>query len=441
MELCWKKLLSDWRYALPDGKSGPSDSPSDYRSEFESDYDRIVYSPPFRRLARKTQVHPLAPNDHVHNRLTHSIEVASVGRSLGRRLAKKLRDDDKLPHENSDSDIAWILMSSCLAHDIGNPPFGHAGEFAIREWAASHQDDVFPDNLEISEGAKNDVLIFEGNAQSFRLTARSDNALAGHMRLTFATLASIVKYPWDSSDQRAIEQKKFNCFSSERDLFCEVFNHLGLANGNGTFARHPLSFLSEAADDICYRILDLEDAAEIGIVSAGKVREIYSEFLDGDRSDFDSMPLTRMRGRVIGQLIDESWRIFENDYVQIMNGSRTADLKSDFDLKFRDAFDKIKIVYQEIFADPFKVSTELGAYKALGRILKALCYATRELKTKPFDEMLFVSKRCLDLAWGKETVQDNKDKSYEWWLHQVLDFVSGLTDNYARQLSREIEGT
>ena len=109
-------------------------------------------------------------------------------------------------------------------------------------------------------------------------------------------------------------------------------------------------------------ILDLEDAAEIGIVSAGKVREIYSEFLDGDRSDFDSMPLTRMRGRVIGQLIDESWRIFENDYVQIMNGSRTADLKSDFDLKFRDAFDKIKIVYQEIFADPFKVSTDSKCY-------------------------------------------------------------------------------
>jgi dGTPase len=214
---------------------------------------------------------------------------------------------------------------------------------------------------------------------------------------------------------------------------------LGLV-ASGEYVRHPLSFLSEAADDICYRVLDLEDAAELRIIPEARVREIYAQFLGGPPSK--SMPLSMLRGKVVQGLIDESWKVFIGDYERIMAGARTEDLKSSFDGDLKSALHQVKEVYNEIFADFSKVATELGAFKALGRILKALCNATSQLAhTKDPSELKFVSKRCLDLAWTKDHVEQNADKAYEWWLHQVLDYVSGLTDNYARQISREIEGT
>jgi len=436
--LTWERLLSNWRCPYPDQQPGPS-SPNPFRTDFESDYDRVIFSPPFRRLARKTQVHPMAPNDHVHNRLTHSIEVASVGRSFGRRLANWLDEHKLMPPNRSGDDLVWILMASCAAHDIGNPPFGHAGESAIREWAACHEDIVFPDDLEVSDATRQDVLLFEGNAQGFRIAARHDNPTVGYLRLTYATLGAMVKYPWTSTDDRASTQKKYNCFSCERDIFRDVFEHLGLV-ASGEYVRHPLSFLSEAADDICYRVLDLEDAAELRIIPEARVREIYAQFLGGPPSK--SMPLSMLRGKVVQGLIDESWKVFIGDYERIMAGARTEDLKSSFDGDVKSALHQVKEVYNEIFADFSKVATELGAFKALGRILKALCNATSQLaRTKDPSELKFVSKRCLDLAWAKDHVEQNADKAYEWWLHQVLDYVSGLTDNYARQISREIEGT
>lgn len=436
--LTWEKLLSNWRCPYPDQQPGPS-SPNPFRTDFESDYDRVVYSQPFRRLARKTQVHPMAPNDHVHNRLTHSIEVASVGRSFGRRLANWLDENSLMPPERDGNDLVWILMASCAAHDIGNPPFGHAGESAIREWAASHGDVVFPGNLQVREDARKDVLLFEGNAQGFRIAARNDNSLIGYLRLTYATLGAMVKYPWTSADERASAQKKYNCFSSEREIFHDVFEHLGLTIDGG-YVRHPLSFLSEAADDICYRVLDLEDAAELRIIPEARVREIYSHFLGGPQSA--TKPLSMLRGMVVQRLIDESWNVFVNDYTSIMAGTRSSDLKSSFDGNLQNALKEVKEVYDEIFAELSKVAVELGAYKALGRILKALCNATSQLALQGDAAKLnFVSRRCLDLAWPRAHVEANVARPYEWWLHQVLDFISSLTDNFARQISREIEGT
>ncbi len=324
--LSWESLLSNWRSPYPDQQPGPS-SPNAFRTDFESDYDRVVYSPPFRRLARKTQVHPMAPNDHVHNRLTHSIEVASVGRSFGRRLANWLDENKLMPQGRDGNDLVWILMASCAAHDIGNPPFGHAGESAIREWAACHQDVVFPNDIEVSEDVRKDVLLFEGNAQGFRIAARNDNPYVGYLRLTYATLGAMVKYPWTSTDERASVQEKYNCFSCEREIFHHVFEQLGLF-AEGAYVRHPLSFLSEAADDICYRVLDLEDAAELRIIPEARVRKIFSRFLGGDQPA--SMPLTQLRGQVVQRLIDESWRVFADDYERIMAGARTEDLKSSF---------------------------------------------------------------------------------------------------------------
>lgn len=444
MTFSWAKLLSDQRCGLSSetgaveseqGKKGPAG----FRTEFEADYDRVVYSRPFRRLARKTQVHPMAPNDHVHNRLTHSIEVASVGRSLGRRLANKLKNDGDLPNENSASDIAWILMAACAAHDIGNPPFGHAGEYAIREWLADHEETSFA--AELPAAVKADALLFEGNAQTFRLTSRTDNPQAGYMRLTYATLGTLVKYPWGSADPRAKEKKKFNFFSSESEIFENVFQSMELVK-NGQFVRHPLSFLSEAADDICYRVLDLEDAVDLGIIREAKVRKIYAKFLASSASDDQSRPLENLRGKVIAKLIEKSWQVFEDNYGAIMNGSRERDLRKDLGPEFDEGFSEVDEAYGEIFAHTLKVSAELGAYKALGRILKALCKATQVLKgLDDVADLPFVSKNCIELAWGRDFAQQNMAQSHDWWLSQVLDFVSGLTDNYARQLSREIEGT
>lgn len=437
MPFDWKRLLSDWRTPYPEQQPGPS-SANEFRSHFESDYDRVVYSQPFRRLARKTQVHPMAPNDHVHNRLTHSIEVACVGRSFARRLAEFLKQRGEMPEDRSGSDLGWILMASCVAHDIGNPPFGHAGEYAIREWAASYPDEIFPPGAPLSEGVKQDVLLFEGNAQGFRIASRIDNEPLGHLRLTFATLGSMVKYPWSSTDARAVEKQKYNCFSTEADLFGLVFESMGLAQ-NGVFARHPLSFFSEAADDMCYRVLDLEDAAELGIVTPEYVRKVFASFLnEGD----ENRPLAMMRGKVIQRLIDESWQIFVADYDAIMQGERTRDLKSDFSAKLQDGLDQVSRTYEMIFAEASKVAVELGAFKALGRILTTLCKATLELcEQRDTRKLTFMSRRCLELAWNSTYIQQHQTESYEWWLHQVLDYVSALTDNYARQLSRDIEGT
>jgi len=435
----WEKLLSTWRTPFENQEPGPS-SRQMFRSQFESDYDRIVYSQPFRRLARKTQVHPLTPNDHVHNRLTHSIEVASVGRSFARRLSKFLSDEGLLPQDRSGDDLGWILMAACAAHDIGNPPYGHAGESAIREWSASHEEVVFPNDLNVSDGVRQDVLLFEGNAQGFRISARNDNPLIGYLRLTYATLGAMVKYPWDACDSRASKLGKHNCFSSEKEIFRDVFAHMGLVDAAGEYFRHPLSFLSEAADDICYRVVDLEDAAELRIVPDHRIRKIYGRLLGSAQPEHK--PLSQIRGEVIERLIDETWKVFVGNYDEIMSGQRSADLKSGLDAQLVSALEEVQHVYDEIFAEISKVAVELGAYKALGRILKAVCNATSQLARKQdLAELQFISLRCLDLAWPKHHVEQNQKQPYEWWLHQVLDYVSALSDNMARQISREIEGT
>lgn len=435
MRLEWNRLLSDWRTPYPGEAAGPS-STNNFRSHFESDYDRVVFSQPFRRLARKTQVHPMAP-DGVRNRLTHSIEVASVGRSFASRLARFLAERNEMPANRTETDLSWILMAACVTHDIGNPPFGHAGEYAIREWAESHAHEIFPQHRAIDEAVKQDVLLFEGNAQGFRIASRIDNQNLGHLRLTFASLGAMVKYPWASTDARASAKKKYNCFSTEADLFDLMFDTMGLKD-ESDYLRHPLSFFTEAADDICYRVLDLEDAAALKIVTEDYVRDVFAGFL---RDAEPEMPLSQLRGRVIHGLIEESWNIFVREYDTIMAGQRQADLKSSFAPQLQDGMARVGETYATIFAEASKVVVELGAYKAIGRILKALCLATQKLSEhQDFDGLLFISRRCLELAWPGSFIRAHQTQTYEWWLHQILDYVSGLTDNYVRQLSREIEG-
>ena len=433
----WQSLLSDHRPPRADEASAPSSSDT-HRSAFEGDHDRVVYSLPFRRLARKTQVHPMAMHDHVHNRLTHSIEVASVGRTFAKHLAAFLVDRGEVKREQTE-DLCQIVQAACLAHDLGNPPFGHAGEFAIRQWVRNHQQAMFgQDEGSVSRGVRRDWDMFEGNAQGFRLAARTDNPRTGYLRLTYATLGTMIKYPWDAGDERAREKGKFNVFSTEKHLFEQMAEQTGLRRADGSVARHPLSFIAEAADDICYRLLDLEDAVDMEILRADDVRQLFLACLN--TSD-KGQALASLRGDVIRTLIEACWGVFQADYQRIMAGERAADLKSQIQQPTTDALARIDALYSTIFAHRTKVATELGAYQTLGRIIETLTEATAALaRERAYDAIDFLSRRRLDLAWGEAYAREHETADYEWWLHQVMDYVAGLTDNYARQLSREIAG-
>lgn len=258
------------------------------------------------------------------------------------------------------------------------------------------------------------------------------------MRLTHGTLATMIKYPWDTSDERARTHGKCNVFSTERVLFDVMAEHMGLRRSDGTVARHPLSFLAEAADDICYLTLDLEDAVDMGILADEDVRRVFLSFLEESESD---KPLAMLRGQVIRSLIEGCWQVFETNYDAIMAGERLQGLKSGLPETTREALDQVKTLYGTIFAHRTKVATELGAYEALGRIIDVLTQATAALAhARDYDATDFLTRRRLEMAWGESYARDHQAEPYEWWLHQVMDYVAGLTDNYARQFSREIAG-
>jgi dGTPase len=437
MQLDWNALLSDKRVSVGSKSAKPVGSADDDRSPFEADYDRVVYSDPFRRMARKTQVHPFAPNDHIHTRLTHSIEVASVGRTFASRLGKFLKSKGE---QDRTLDLCQIVQAACLAHDIGNPPFGHAGEFAIREWVKLNGDHLFPAAADkLDPGVRADWELFEGNAQGFRLAARADNSRTGYMRLTYATLGAMIKYPWDSADERARAKGKLSVFSSEKGIFRAMSSEMGLAREDGNVVRHPLSFLSEAADDICYRILDVEDAVDMGIVTDERARGVFRDFLKSESKATDVLAV--LRGKVMRKLITGCWQVFERDYDAIMAGTRHDDLKAGLDEISQKFLGTVKSLYSEIFAHRSKVATELGAYECVGRIIHSLAPATFKLSTaKNYAGGDFLTQRRLDLAWGRQYASANQGQSYEWWLHQTMDYIAGLTDNFARQLSREVAG-
>ena len=466
MELDWSLLICDQRFS-----ASPKHKPNrkrpyvvdQDRSQFELDYDRVIYSKAFRRLGKKTQVHPMEMNAHIHNRLTHSLEVASLGRSFARRLASFLNQRNELPcrcNENrcnedrsseagqstgrqcpqTTDDLTHSLMAACLVHDIGNPPFGHAGEYSIREWSERHAAEIFSDDWQ-DQGVKNDVHIFEGNAQGFRLAARADVPSAGYIRATFTTLGAMVKYPWDSSDERAVAKKKYNFFSSEREIAEKVFGEMGLWDGQ-RFCRHPMSFLSEAADDICYRVIDIEDAVEMNILSTDQATELYIKLLGESATDRHStMTLSQLRATVVGHLVDQFWSVFVADFDAIMRGQREDDLKAGVSDVLKDALAKVKVTNRKIFSTEKKIRVEIGAYKILGSIFKALAKATRIFSVKQdLDQIPFIARRCLELAWPVEYLQSHAQQSYSWWIHEILDYISGLTDDHACMVANAIEG-
>ena len=418
------------------------------RTPFECDYERVLFSSCFRRLAGKTQVRPFADIDYVHNRLTHSIEVAAVCESLARNISLFLLDQDDIEESDCES-IKWITKAAGISHDIGNPPYGHAGESAIQEWASNLDQNEMP---MFHSSAWFDLKLFDGNAQGFRLLSRPDPRPTSYFHFTCATLGSVVKYPWSAMQARSQHINKFDIFSTEESIFNAVWRELRL-NIDGKCVRHPLSFLSEAADDICYRILDFEDAVAMHILQEKDVNRILIGGLEsGDKNLFNKYkyPLQWVRAKIIGRLISAFTEQFKKHYDEIMCGTfvteRRKDLRACFDKrcgigKMLECLDK---KYDVLYTEHDKVLNEIGGFHQIPLLLENYLLLLRDMFSNEdrvvprYKKLSAKSRQLVTLAWGEQYYSENIDKQFAWWLHTILDFVAGMTDGYIAKVSSKL---
>lgn len=414
-----------------------------YRSSFHKDYDRLIFSNAFRRLSKKTQVHPLSNNDHVHNRLTHSLEVASVGRTLGLKAGEILKKKDE---SINPYDIGYIVQTACLAHDIGNPPFGHAGEEVIKEWFDKNRNSNLLEDLKEEE--LNDFLHLDGNAQSFRIVSSlENNKFNGGMNLTFATLATLVKYPYSSSKCEETGKSKFNFFQSEQKFFDLLFDDLDLKTSGGIYLRHPLSYLMEVADDICYGLLDLADAIELKIINYEDTKEIFELLLDENtlkKSEERNQPLSQKLSIhvaiAINNLTNHAMQKFEENFDEICSSNQKKDLTSYFSNdKLIQGLKKSKeLGVNKIFNEKRKVELELGAYNIIETLLDNLINATYELyKVDNERKLSFRNKRALQLMDSDKPVTG--ESLYNMY-QRVVDYIVGMTDNHAKHIAHQLIG-
>lgn len=415
------------------------------RSPFHKDHDRIIFSGAFRRLGRKTQVHPVSSNDHIHTRLTHSLEVSCVGRSLAMRVAQMIRPD--LPQWCEPSDLGMIVQSACLAHDIGNPPFGHSGEDAIRHWFQHAARNGWLDSM--SEAQRADFLNFEGNAQGFRvLTQLEYHQFDGGMRLTYATLGAFSKYPWSSKHASAqgYKKHKFGSYQSELPLLEHIAQKLGIPKLNDEhWARHPLVYLVEAADDICYGLIDLEDGIEMDLLDYAEVEALLLDLVGDDLpetyrllgpNDSRRRKLAILRGKAIEHLTNAAAQAFVDQLPALMAGTLQGDLVEHMNGPAKTCVISAKALAREkIFQDKRKTLHEIGAYTTLEILLNAFCGAALELHTQ--GTLSFKNKRIFDLL-GQAAPQPH------WSLYtsfmRIIDFIGGMTDSYATEMAREMTG-
>lgn len=417
------------------------------RTAFLRDHDKIIFSGAFRRLARKTQVHPLATNDHVHNRLTHSLEVSCVGRTLGIRVGEKLQQQGLLPAGTAATDLGDIVQSACLAHDIGNPPFGHTGERAIRAWFCDHGK-LFIETLPAHQ--QRDFTLFEGNAQGFHIVTQSEYYLfEDGMRLTYATLGTFLKYPWLSDQQK---NGKYSVFAADKGAFDEVATACGLTSLPGSrYARHPLVYLMEAADDFCYAIIDLEDGLEMNLLRWEEVHELLAPALPDSKEVNlllespirEGRKAALLRGKIIEHFIEAGVNAFAENHDALLAGSLDGDLISHCKDSVRQVVGGAKrLAGEKIFEHPRKVELEIGAYEVIGRLLQSLVEASSAYARG--DTSNYRHQRIIDLIGRHsfppelEKMSDN-ERLYQCLL-TALGFLAGMTDNYATYLAKQFSG-
>lgn len=447
-EMNWKDLLCNERLC---DRSDPDEIEST-RSAFDGDIQRIIFSGAFRRLSKKTQVHPLVANDHIHTRLTHSLEVSQVGKSLGKVLAARIQ----LPDQIKPEDLGSIVEAACLAHDLGNPPFGHAGEEAVRHWFEANGNRIFH---ALSKKYKNDLISFEGNAQGFRMLTQTENHLfKGGMRLTYATLGTFMKYPWTSEKS----SEKFGAFLSEEQILNDVAEKTGLIRkGPHEWCRHPLAYLVEAADDICYGILDLEDAVELKILTFKQVYQLVAPIFDkkemetiessfGNDAEY-RVNLSRLRGPLFAKAISAAIDGFEKSQKNIMTGCFAGDLFTsldDEDPRKKMISSMKSLARKSIYPDSKKVEIELGSYATFEALLATFCHAflenSKHINSNKDEHPLgwkssLVIKMLGSHAPNKENAPIGGWSDYQS-LRRAIDYIAGMTDNYAIYVATQING-
>lgn len=451
MTMSWDLLLCDDRLGS-DGGSGGKDG----RSEYQRDYDRLVFSDAFRLLQRKTQVHPMPTNDTVHNRLTHTLEVSCIGRSLGEAAGQALKARGELPGRVQPSDLGAIVQAACLAHDVGNPPFGHAGEFAIREWYRKAPDHYFRG---ITAHERADLQTFDGNAQGFRIiTHLGYDPGRGGMRLTYATLSTFLKYPWMSVGIPPGRPGKFSVFKSEAELFRRVCRRVGLIEtASGIFCRHPLAYLLEAADDVCYALIDVEDGIELGILSIRDFEELIFPILPAayiERyRDFagpgpGAVPVRqriwKLRGMAMEILVERTIQGFLDAYPDIIAGRPVPPVTDTGDGAVARCLHTAKkeLGQKRIFKYARKTEIEIGAYAAIDVLLTACCDAALAVaegtaNSDDEDRLPFKARRINDLLEASRLSRG--DGLYGSYL-KINDFIASLSDERASYLAKQLSG-
>jgi dGTPase len=432
------------------------------RNAFQRDYDRIIFSSPFRRLQNKTQVFPLPGAIFVHNRLTHSLEVASVGRSLGKAVGEKIAE--KYPNEGEGfrdfyrHELPYVIASACLAHDIGNPPFGHSGEDAIRAFFTSLEGDNKKKIHEALTPAQlSDFEMFEGNSNALRILTHSFNeSEAGGYKLTYTTLASLVKYPCTSIEgfnkkSGFIATKKSGFFQSELNTYLDIAQRQGIPRKDGyeqVFARHPFVYLTEAADDICYRVIDLEDAHRLHITSLEKFQSMFLPFFEGqslrhntreyiqgklDNINDDNQKVQYIRARWIGLMIEKLADLFLQHEEELLNGTLDKDLLKYLPQSDHELIENInKYSVKHVYNYKPVAEIEIAGYNVIGGLLKEFVDAV----LNPGQSR---SLKILKLVPAQFTITLNENDIYSD-IQSLVDFIAGMTDLFAIDLYRKITG-
>lgn len=452
--------MLSWQTAFSGKRFGTDHTLPLERSEFERDWDRLIFSSAFRRLQGKTQVFPLPEEIFVHNRLTHSLEVASVGRSLGAMVGSAIAGKVALKNHPDAIDfyqnhLKSVVAAACLAHDLGNPAFGHSGESAIsRFFLEKEGDNAFKDRFSSEDWQ--DLVNFEGNANAFRILTRNFQGRSiGGFRLTLDTLGAILKYPCQSSDSLGkkgpIHRKKYGFFQSDKVAFQEVVEGLGMKSdpeGKLAFHRHPFVYLVEAADDICYNIIDFEDAHRLGVLSTHQVTEIFMALLsalpqkqqpklDQTVRSLENDPnekIAYLRAKCINFLARRCADIFLENEEKLLHGSFQGDLMH----QIKEVTQVIQTIEKQSVAHIYNhesvIKIELAGYRIMAGLIEdfamaALCENSKRNK---------MQTKILDLLPGQFRF-DASVSDYEKVM-SVLDFISGMTDHYALKLYRNLRG-
>ena len=436
----WQQLISNKRL----GQEVRHPERHDDRSEFKRDYDRLIFSAPFRRMQNKTQVFPLPGSIFVHNRLTHSLEVASVGMSLGNDVARVLKQHHPELAGTLFEEISTIVSTACLAHDMGNPPFGHSGEKAIQAYFREGGGQALQGR--ISNEFWNDLTHFEGNANTFRLlTHRFHGRREGGFVMTYSTLASIVKYP--HSSLCAGKKGKFGFFCFEEECFRRIADELGMirlsADGEPLrYARHPLVYLVEAADDICYEIMDIEDAHKLRILSFDETMKLLLGFFDEAHRQKIMQRITDegitdnnekvvyMRACAIGLLESECARTFVENEQAILDGEFVGSLIDHVSPLVRDAYKHCtNVSFERIYNSKPVLDVELSGYKIMETLMETLTEAAVSPEK-------FHSEQLRKRFSNQYDINSN---DFETRIMAVIDFISGMTDIFALDIYQKIQ--